>query len=480
MDDQITFIEAIRRALDAEMSRDPSVYVIGEDVAVGGPFGATKGLVARHGTSRVRNTPISEAAICGMCVGASLCGMRPVVEIMFMDFLTLALDALVNQAAKYRHMSGGQLSVPMVVRTQAGAAGGAAAQHSQSLEAWLLHVPGLVVMAPSSPVEAYGMLRAAIRLNDPVVFVEHKRLYGMRQPPPNPDLIIPAGRAHVVREGTDATVVTYSNMLHPVLEVVERRRQAGQSIEVIDLRTLAPLDMATVVRSVGKTHRLAIVHEAVLTGGIGAEIAARIATDAFDELDAEIVRVGCASAPIAFAPVLESAVLPGHREIDAALDQFAHRRQTQFVGRQGIAGADLRGLAQLHRMTLLGDGGIQAGGKALVTAHDLERGALRELPAPAVLVVSAVVVELHRLGACRVAARPRLVEGGQRQVAFGFGVFEQGVEGVHGGQVESRLVSSWRRLSASVAGSCMSCCSRAASAGWARTAASSSMSCPGA
>jgi len=322
MDDQITFIEAIRRALDAEMSRDPSVYVIGEDVAVGGPFGATKGLVARHGTSRVRNTPISEAAICGMCVGASLCGMRPVVEIMFMDFLTLALDALVNQAAKYRHMSGGQLSVPMVVRTQAGAAGGAAAQHSQSLEAWLLHVPGLVVMAPSSPVEAYGMLRAAIRLNDPVVFVEHKRLYGMRQPPPNPDLIIPAGRAHVVREGTDATVVTYSNMLHPVLEVVERRRQAGQSIEVIDLRTLAPLDMATVVRSVGKTHRLAIVHEAVLTGGIGAEIAARIATDAFDELDAEIVRVGCASAPIAFAPVLESAVLPGHREIDAALDQL--------------------------------------------------------------------------------------------------------------------------------------------------------------
>ena len=322
MDDQITFLEAIRRALDAEMSRDPNVYVIGEDVAVGGPFGATKGLVARHGTSRVRNTPISEAAICGMCVGASLCGMRPVVEIMFMDFLTLALDALVNQAAKYRHMSGGQLSVPMVVRTQAGAAGGAAAQHSQSLEAWLLHVPGLVVMAPSSPVEAYGMLRAAIRLNDPVVFVEHKRLYGMRQSPPDPDLVIPAGRAHVVREGTDATVVTYSNMLHPVLEVAERRRQAGQSIEVIDLRTLAPLDMATIVRSVGKTHRLAIVHEAVLTVGIGAEIAARIATDAFDELDAEIVRVGCASAPIAFAPVLESAVLPGHREIDAALDQL--------------------------------------------------------------------------------------------------------------------------------------------------------------
>lgn len=322
MDAPITFIEAIRRALDAEMVRDSRVYVLGEDVALGGPFGATKSLVERHGAARVRNTPISEAAISGVCVGASLCGMRPVVEIMFMDFITLALDALANQAAKYRHMSGGQLSVPLVVRTSAGAAGGAAAQHSQSLEAWLLHVPGLVVVAPSSPAEAYGLLRSAIRLDDPVVFVEHKRLYSAREALPDPGLVIPLGAARVVCEGTDATVVTYSNMVRPVMEAVARRRQAGLSIEVIDLRTIAPLDMSTVLRSVRKTHRLAVIHEAVATGGVGAEIAARVAESALEELDADIVRLGCADAPIPFAPMLEDAVLPGRRGIDDALDRL--------------------------------------------------------------------------------------------------------------------------------------------------------------
>ena len=252
----VSFIEAIRRALDEEMARDPRVYLFGEDVAVGGPFGATKGLAQRYGSSRVRNTPISEAAITGMGVGAALCGMRPVLEVMFMDFITLALDALVNQAAKYRQMSGGQLSVPLVVRTQAGAAGGAAAQHSQSLEAWLVHVPGLVVVAPSSPAEAYGLLKSAIRLSDPVVFIEHKRLYAGKELLSESEGIIPIGQANVVREGTDATLITYSSMLRPVLEVVDQHAKKGESIEVIDLRTLVPLDMATILRSVAKTHRL--------------------------------------------------------------------------------------------------------------------------------------------------------------------------------------------------------------------------------
>lgn len=318
----VSFLEAIRRALDEEMARDCRVYLLGEDVAVGGPFGATKGLVERHGRSRVRNTPISEAAITGMAVGAALCGMRPVLEIMFMDFITLALDALVNQAAKYWHMSGGQFSVPLVVRTQSGAAGGAAAQHSQSLEAWLMHVPGLVVVSPSSPAEAYGLLKSAIRLDDPVIFVEHKRLYTTKETLPESDTTIPIGRARVVRHGTDATVITYSNMLRPVLEVADQCADRGQSIEVIDLRTLVPLDMTTIIRSVAKTHRAMVVHEAVKSGGVGAEVAARLAYEAFDDLDAQILRVGCSFAPIPFSPVLEEALLPGRTEISAAIDEL--------------------------------------------------------------------------------------------------------------------------------------------------------------
>jgi len=317
-----SFIQAVRRALDEEMARDPTVYLFGEDVTVGGPFGATKDLAEKHGTSRVRNTPISEAAITGMGVGAALCGMRPVLEIMFMDFITLALDALVNQAAKYRHMSGGQLSVPLVVRTQAGAAGGAAAQHSQSLEAWLTHVPGLVVVSPSSPAEAYGLLKSAIRLDDPVVFVEHKRLYGAKEMLPEQDTAIPIGRARVVREGTDATLITYSSMLRPALDVADERARNGESIEVIDLRTLVPLDMTTLIQSVAKTHRVMVVQEAVTSGGVGAELVARLVAEAFDELDTEIIRVGSSFAPISFSPVLEEALLPGTREINAAIDDL--------------------------------------------------------------------------------------------------------------------------------------------------------------
>ena len=305
------------------MLRDASVYLLGEDVAAGGGFGVTRGLVDRHGAGRVRNTPISEAAITGLATGAAVCGLRPVLEIMFIDFATLAMDCLVNQSAKYRYMSGGQLSVPMVVRTQAGAAGGAAAQHSQSLESWFIHVPGLVVVAPSSPVEAYGLLKSAIRLDDPVLFVEHKRLYAMKgtlAPDAGP---LPIGRARVARTGTDVTVIAYSAMVRTALEAAETLAKQGISAEVIDLRTLVPLDIDTLARSVAKTHRVVIAHEAVEIGGVGAEVAARLGTQAFDDLDAAIVRVGCPFAPIPFAPELERALLPGSEDIVNAVRELA-------------------------------------------------------------------------------------------------------------------------------------------------------------
>lgn len=314
-----TFIEILRRALDEELERDPAVHLLGEDVAVGGAFGVTNGLAQKYGMQRVRNTPISEAAITGVATGAALCGLRPVLEIMFIDFATLALDCLVNQSAKYRYMSGGQLAVPMVVRTQAGAAGGAAAQHSQSLEAWFTHVPGLVVVTPSSPAEAYGLLKSAIRLGDPVLFIEHKRLYAMKE-----DLVENAplpqiGKARIARVGTDVTVIAYSAMVRNALEAADELSRSGISVEVIDLRTLVPLDMGTIAESVSKTHRVVIAHEAVQSGGVGAEISARIGSELFDELDAPVTRVGCPFSPIPFAPGLERALLPGTPNIVRAV-----------------------------------------------------------------------------------------------------------------------------------------------------------------
>jgi acetoin:2,6-dichlorophenolindophenol oxidoreductase subunit beta len=318
-----TFIEILRRALDEELARDPTVYLLGEDVAAGGAFGVTKGLAQKHGMQRVRNTPISEAAITGLATGAALCGLRPVLEIMFIDFATLALDCLVNQSAKYRYMSGGQLAVPMVVRTQAGAAGGAAAQHSQSLEAWFIHVPGLVVVAPSSPMEAYGLLKSAIRLGDPVLFIEHKRLYTLKEALDEDAELPRIGKARVVCAGNDVTVIAYSAMVRNALEAAEELARSGISIEVIDLRTLVPLDMATIAASVSKTHRVVIAHEAVQNGGLGAEISARIGSELFDELDAPVTRVGCPFSPIPFAPDLEHALLPGTPNIVRAVRELA-------------------------------------------------------------------------------------------------------------------------------------------------------------
>src|SRR6266403_2430575 len=222
---QHTFIEILRRALDEELARDPSVHLLGEDVAAGGAFGVTRGLAQKYGIQRVRNTPISEAAIAGMATGAALCGLRPVLEIMFIDFATLSIDCLVNQSAKYRYMSGGQLSVPMVVRTQAGAAGGAAAQHSQSLEAWFTHVPGLVVVTPSSPIEAYGLLKSAIRLGDPVLFIEHKRLYAMKEAFEVDAELPQIGKARVARPGNDVTVIAYSAMVQAALEAAQKQAE---------------------------------------------------------------------------------------------------------------------------------------------------------------------------------------------------------------------------------------------------------------
>ena len=322
---QHTFIEILRRALDEELARDRAVHLLGEDVAAGGAFGVTRGLAAKYGATRVRNTPISEAAITGLATGAALCGLKPVLEIMFIDFATLSMDCLVNQTAKYRYMSGGQLSVPLVVRTQAGAAGGAAAQHSQSLEAWFIHVPGLVVVAPSSPVEAYGLLKSAIRLGEPVLFVEHKRLYTLKEDLPDMPSMPRIGKARIARPGTDVTLIAYSAMVQSALEAAQSLAASGVSVEVIDLRTLVPLDMATIAASVSKTHRALVAHEAVLNGGVGAEIAARIGAELFDELDAPVLRVGCPFAPIPFAPELERALLPGSRDIEHAVRQMLGR-----------------------------------------------------------------------------------------------------------------------------------------------------------
>src|SRR5580704_7383283 len=293
-----SFIDILRRALDEEMTRDAAVHLLGEDVAAGGAFGVTRGLAQKHGATRVRNTPISEAAITGLATGAALCGLKPVLEIMFIDFATLSMDCLVNQTAKYRYMSGGELAVPLVVRTQAGAAGGAAAQHSQSLEAWFIHVPGLIVVAPASPVEAYGLLKSAVRLGDPVLFIEHKRLYSLREALPLNVELPPIGQARVARVGTEVTLIAYSAMVQNALEAARTLAEDGISVEVLDLRTLSPLDMATIAASVSKTHRVVIAHEAVQNAGMGAEISARIGCDLFDELDEPVTRVACPFAPI--------------------------------------------------------------------------------------------------------------------------------------------------------------------------------------
>jgi pyruvate dehydrogenase E1 component beta subunit len=314
---ETTYLEAITSTLAGEMRADERVLVLGEDVAEGGPWGATAGLADEFGRNRVRDTPISEAAICGIAIGAAQSGLRPVVEIMFVDFVTLALDQLVNQAAKAHFMSGGQLTVPLVLRTQGGAGQRGGAQHSQSLEAWLTHVPGLKVAMPSSASDAAALLRAAIADPNPVVVVENKTLYFRREELSHEPVEL--GRARVVRPGRDATVVALSRLVPEALAAAEDLAADGIEVEVIDPRTLVPLDLDTIVESVRRTHRLVVAHEAVEHGGFGAELVAQVQAAAFDELDAPVGRVGAPFAPVPFSPGLEDAYLPGRAEVAEAV-----------------------------------------------------------------------------------------------------------------------------------------------------------------
>jgi 2-oxoisovalerate dehydrogenase E1 component len=312
-------MDAVRLALEAELASDERVFVAGIDVGEGGNvFGLTRGLRERFG-DRVRDTPISETAVVGLGVGAAMAGMRPVVEVMYLDFIGVCLDQVLNQAAKLPFMTGGAASMGLTVRTQFGAGRSSGSQHSQSLEALLAHIPGLTVVMPSTPADTYGLLRAAIQDPNPVVFIENRLLYGMKGPQPPADHLVPIGRSAVVRPGDDVTVVSVSRMVHEAVAAAEALAEEGVSVEVIDLRTVAPLDLAPVLESVARTGRLLVAHEAVVPFGIGAEIAAVVAREAFWDLDAPIERVGAAFTPPPYAPELERAWLPDRADIAAAL-----------------------------------------------------------------------------------------------------------------------------------------------------------------
>jgi pyruvate dehydrogenase E1 component beta subunit len=316
---EITYAEAIAETLRTEMRLDPRVFVMGEDVGnFGGLFGGTKGLLQEFGPERVRDTPISEAALIGAGVGAALTGMRPMVEIQFVDFTACAMDQIVNQAAKIRFMLGGKANVPLVIRTPYGSGLKLASQHSQSLEAWFVHTPGLLVAMPSTPYDAKGLLVTALRDPNPVVFLEHKLLYPTRGPVPEEQYTIPFGRADIKRPGTDATIVATGLMVSKSLAAADLLAAEGIQAEVVDPRTLVPLDKATIIESVKKTGRLVVVHEAVKRGGFGAEIAGIIAEEAFDYLDGPIKRVAGRNVPIAFNEVLEKKAIPDVENIVAA------------------------------------------------------------------------------------------------------------------------------------------------------------------
>jgi acetoin:2,6-dichlorophenolindophenol oxidoreductase subunit beta len=320
---EITYIEAISEALHEELSRDEKVFIMGEDIGIyGGCFGATKGLIEKFGPERVLETPISESSFVGASVGAAIMGMRPVTELMFSDFVTLAVDQLANHAAKMRFMTGGQVKMPLVLRTPAGSGTGAAAQHSQCLEAWFTHVPGLKVVMPSTPHDAKGLLKSAIRDDNPVVFFEHKLLYKTKGMVSEEEYTIPLGQADIKHTGDDVTIVTYSLMLQKSLQAAQQLAKEGIHVEVIDLRTLMPLDMETIINSVKKTSRLVIVHEACKTGGLGGEISSQIVeSEAFYYLDAPIKRVAGMDIPIPYTPELEKQVVPTEQSIYQAVKE---------------------------------------------------------------------------------------------------------------------------------------------------------------
>jgi pyruvate dehydrogenase E1 component beta subunit len=316
-----TYVKALVEAQAQAMRDDERVFVLGEDVAEGGPYTTTAGLAEEFGTERVINTPISEGAITGVAIGAAQSGMRPILEIMFIDFITLALDQVANQAAKAHLMSGGQLTVPLVLRTQGGAGYRSGAQHSQSMEAWLTHIPGLKVVMPSRAADAAGLLASAVADPNPVVFVENKTLYFKKGEVADDPEPIPIGEAAVLRSGGDVTIVALSRLVDDALTAAERLSAEGIEAEVIDPRTLVPLDLDTIVESVKRTNHLVVAHEAVEHGGFGAEIVAEVQAVAFDYLDAPIERVGAPFTPIPVSPPLEDAYLPGADEIYAAVRQ---------------------------------------------------------------------------------------------------------------------------------------------------------------
>jgi pyruvate/2-oxoglutarate/acetoin dehydrogenase E1 component len=320
---KITYREALREALREEMRRDSTVFLLGEDVGRywGGAFKVTEGLAEEFGDERVRDTPISESAIVGTAVGAAITGMRPVAEIMFGDLSTLAMDQIANQAAKIRYMFGGQANCPLVIRTPFGAGVNIASHHSQSLEAWFMHVPGLYVAVPSTPNDAKGLLKTAVRGSNPVFFCEHKLLYPIEGEIPEKEYTIPFGVADTKREGADVTIVATLYMVHKALSAAEQLEEKGTSAEVVDPRTLTPLDKATIVRSVKKTGRLVIVSEDCKTAGVSAEIAAVVAEEAVDYLDAPIKRVAEPDTPIPFSPPLEQHVIPDEKAIIKAVKE---------------------------------------------------------------------------------------------------------------------------------------------------------------
>jgi pyruvate dehydrogenase E1 component beta subunit len=322
---EITYGEAVREALAEEMRRDSTVFFMGEDVAAaGGVFKVTTGLLDEFGAERVRDTPISEAGIMGAGVGAALTGMRPVVEIMFGDFITIAMDQIVNQAAKMCYMTGGQARVPLTIRTTIGAGRSSAAQHSQSLHAWLSHIPGIKVAIPSTPADLKGLLKTAIRDDNPVVIYEDKMMYSMKGPAPEGDYTIPFGVADIKREGKDVTIVATSSMVHTALNAAGMLEKDGISVEVVDPRTLSPFDKDTILSSVIKTSRAVVVDEAYLSYGVTGEIASMISDEAFDYLDAPVKRIGAMNVPVPFSPGLEPSTIPNEEKIVKTVHSLFH------------------------------------------------------------------------------------------------------------------------------------------------------------
>ena len=327
---EMTYKDAVNLAMTEEMRKDENVILFGEDVGLyGGAFGVSVGMFEEFGPERVKDTPISEAVIAGCAAGAAVTGLRPIAEIMFMDFTTIAMDALVNQAAKMRYMFGGKAQVPMVLRTPGGSGTGAAAQHSQSLEAWFCHVPGLKVVVPGTPADAKGLLKAAIRDNNPVVFVEQKTLYKEKgEVTMDDEFVIPLGKGEIKREGSDVTVISYGRMLPRVLEAADDLKKEGISVEVVDPRTLVPLDKEMIIDSVKKTGKLILVNEACKTGGFLGEISAMVSeSEAFDYLDAPIVRLAGLDVPVPYNPELEAAIVPSVDQIrQAIVDVVTNKR----------------------------------------------------------------------------------------------------------------------------------------------------------